>query len=442
MAIFSLISLGCEKNLVNSEQMLYLLTEAGHQTGEPEQADVVIVNTCGFIDSAKSEAIDTILELAALREESAEFKIIVTGCLAQRHPDEIFEQLPEVDGLLGTGSYDDIVIAVTKVLNGEKPRIMGDINAPITETKRCVTSPRWYSYLRVAEGCDNHCAYCVIPSLRGRYRSRKMEDILDEAKALAESGTKELILIAQDVTRYGKDFKDGTDLAALVTELCKIEGIEWIRLHYLYPDEITDRLLEVMAKEEKVLGYFDLPIQHVSDKILKSMNRRTNKAQLETLLGKIRALVPNAVLRTSIICGLPGEHEEEFEELAEFLRKHKLQRAGFFAFSPQEGTKAAAMDDQIPEEIALERVRLLTQLQDEIMHEFDLDRLGSHIKVLCEGYDESLRMYFGRSYADSPGVDEQIFFSSSEEVAPGQFVTILAEDLVDDQIHGVAVWEE
>ncbi len=439
MARISLISLGCEKNLVNSEQMLWLLAQAGHDTVEPESADVVIVNTCGFIDSAKSEAIENILALAAMRERGCSFKIIVAGCLAQRYPDEILTQLPEVDGIIGTGSYGEIVQAVNEALGCGLPRLMGDINSPLEEIPRLVTTPQWYSYLRIAEGCDNRCAYCVIPSLRGRYRSRSLDAVLDEARQLAQSGTKELLIIAQDVTRYGKDLRDGTNLAKLVRELCRIEGIEWLRLHYLYPEEMTDELLDVMAQESKVLHYFDLPIQHVNNKILRSMNRRDTKQGLEQLLGKIRARMPDAVLRTSIICGLPGEGDREFEELCDFLSRHKLQRAGFFAFSPEEGTAAADMPDQVPSEIALERVRILEQLQERIMLEYNQSRLGSRLSVLCELYDPESGIYCGRSTADSPTIDEQVYFTSERPVAPGTFVNILAKELVEGEIHGVCV---
>jgi len=436
MAKISLISLGCEKNTVNSEQMLWLLTQAGHETTDPEYSDVVILNTCGFIDSAKTEAIEHILSLARLRDGGHDFKIIVAGCLAQRHPDEILSELPEVDGILGTGSYSEINRVVDEVLSGEKPKLLGEIDGPVPDVPRLVTTPKWYTYLKIAEGCDNRCAYCVIPSIRGRYRSRTMDEVLDEARGLARSGTKELILIAQDVTRYGRDLRDGSSLSELLRRLCGIEGIEWVRLHYLYPDEITDELLEVIAGEAKILKYFDLPIQHVNDAILRSMNRRTTKSELETLLGKIRASAPDAVLRTSIICGLPGEGEEEFRELCDFLSRHRFQRAGFFAFSPQEGTKAASMPCQVPEETALSRVEILQRLQERIMYEYNLSRLNTEINVLCEGYDPDRGVYFGRSGADSPGIDEQVRFRSRKKVPEGSFVRVLAKELSEGEILG------
>jgi len=436
MAKIAMISLGCEKNLVNSEQMLYLLDRAGHVTAEPEEADVVIVNTCGFLASAQSEAIENILALDQLRRQGSHFKIIVTGCMSQRYPDEIKEQLPEVDGILGVGSFEDIVMAVNDVLNGRRPCYMGDIDAPLTNTLRMVTTPRRYSYLRIAEGCDNYCAYCVIPYLRGRYRSRPMEEVIEEAKALAASGTKELLVIAQDVTRYGSDLGDGTDLAKLVNALCRIEELRWVRLHYLYPDEFSDELLETMAVQPKVVPYFDIPLQHVNDRILKAMNRRSTKAQIETLLDKIRARIPNAVLRTSIICGLPGETEEEFEELCDFLKKYKLQRAGFFAYSPEEGTPAAEMENQVDEEVKAQRVRICEGLQDAVMVEYNNSRLGKPMEVLCEGFDEVSGEYYGRSKADSPTIDETVYFTFPMPVEPGSFVLVRPERVTDGELHG------
>lgn len=435
MANIALISLGCEKNLVNSEQMLWLLDKAGHVTCEPEDADVCIVNTCGFIDSAKSEAIDNILALDELRSEGHDFKILVTGCLSQRYPDEILEQLPEVDGILGCGSFEDIVAAVDEVLSGEKPRHMGDLNAPVSNTPRMVTTPRWYSYIRIAEGCDNYCAYCVIPYLRGHYRSRPMEDVIAEAKALAQNGTRELLVIAQDVTRYGTDLKDGTSLAKLVNALCEIEELRWIRLHYLYPDEFTDELLDVMASQPKVLPYFDIPLQHVNNRILRDMNRRSTKAEITTLLDKIREKIPAAVIRTSIICGLPGETEEEFAELCEFLKEYKLQRAGFFAFSPEEGTPAAEMENQIPDEVKNERVMICERIQDAVMTGYNESRLGKPMEVLCEGYDEELGEYTGRSRADSPTIDETVYFTFPMPIEPGSFVLVRPERVEDGELH-------
>ena len=337
-----LISLGCEKNLINSEQMLHLLVDEGFNlVGDAIDADAVVINTCGFIDSAKEEAIDNILAVA---DRNPDAKIVVAGCLAQRYGDELTEAMPEISALVGVGSFDDIVDAVKAALKGEKPCLMGDIHAPLSETGRLVTTPRHYSYLKISDGCSNRCGFCVIPSLRGKYRSRTMENIINEAKLLAESGTKELILIAQDITRYGIDLYKKPCLPELLRRLAEIDGIEWIRLHSLYPDMITDELIELIATEDKIVKYLDIPIQHVNDNILRAMNRRGTKAELCTLIEKLRAAIPGLVIRTSLICGLPGEGEEEFEELCEFLHKYRLERVGAFVFSPQEGTAAAEME--------------------------------------------------------------------------------------------------
>ena len=336
------ISLGCAKNQIDCEQMMYLLREAGYRLApKPEDADLVLINTCGFIDAAKSEAIDNILRAGQWKAEGRIRKILVTGCLAQRYQEEILKELPEVDGILGTGNYYDVVSAADQVMRGETAASFGSIDAEVPEISRIVTSPRHYAYIKIAEGCDNRCAYCVIPSLRGRYRSRKMEDVIAEAESLAARGVKELIVVAQDTSRYGIDLYRKRMLATLLRELCKIDGIRWIRVHYTYPDELTDELIDTIAEEPKVVNYLDIPIQHVNDGILRRMNRRGNKQYLETLFPKLRARIPGLVIRTSLIAGLPGEGEAEFEELCDFLRRHRLERAGAFPFSPEEGTPAA-----------------------------------------------------------------------------------------------------
>ena len=324
------ISLGCAKNLVNTEQMMALVRDAGHTiTAEPDGADVAVLNTCGFIDSAKSEAIDNILELGALKKEGRLGKLLVAGCLSQRYQDEILTEMPEVDGIMGTGSYTDVVPALEALASGDHPRYFGDIQHTDEDGERIVTTPDYTAYLKIAEGCSNGCAFCIIPKLRGRYRSRTMDSLLSEAKLLADRGVKELIVIAQDITRYGEDLKDGSNLETLLKELCKLP-FHWIRLHYLYPEAVTDSLIATIASQPKILHYLDIPIQHCNDRILSAMRRRTNKAQLTELFAKLRAAMPDVVIRTSIICGLPGEGEEEFEELCDFLREQKLQRAGVF----------------------------------------------------------------------------------------------------------------
>lgn len=432
-----MVSLGCAKNQVNSEQMLYLLHQNGYEiTLEVENTDAVIVNTCGFIESAKSEAIAEILELAALKAEGKIGKIIVTGCLAQRYAAELRTELPEVDAIVGTGSYDQIVDVVAKTLEGENPEALADINAELPEISRVLTTPEYFAYLKIAEGCDNRCSYCVIPSLRGRYRSRKMEDLLAEAKELAAMGVKELIVIAQDTSRYGLDIYGKRCLAELLNKLCEIDGIEWIRVHYMYPDEIPDELIDVLADQPKIVKYLDIPIQHCNNKILRSMNRRGNKDELEELFTKLRARIPGLVLRTSLICGLPGEGEEEFDELCQFLRKHRLERVGVFAFSPEEGTPAALMEPGCDSEEAMRRVDIITDIQSRIMDDYNDSRIGTVMTVLCEGFDRYAECQFGRTYADSPEVDGKVFFTSSSRIPEGTFVEVLITETLDGDLVG------
>ncbi len=433
-----MISLGCAKNQVNAEQMLFLLQEAGCELlSGVEGADVVIINTCGFIDSAKSEAIDNILAMAQLKAEGVIGKILVTGCLSQRYQTEILKELPEVDGVLGTGSYHRIVEVVNRLANGETVSEFDDIHAPIDEVGRILTTPAHYAYLKVAEGCDNHCSYCVIPSLRGKFRSRTMDECLYEARMLAEDGVKELIVVAQDTSRYGIDLYGERKLPELLRELCKIEKLHWIRVHYLYPDEMTDELIDVIASEPKIVKYMDIPIQHVNDLILKKMNRRGDRKELDELFTKLREKMPDVVIRTSIICGLPYEGEEEFEELCTWLKQQKLERVGAFAFSPEEGTAAAKMP--YPEsEIAQHRAEIVNELQSRIMDEYNEKRLETVMEVLCEGYDDETESYFGRTYADSPDIDGRVLFTAEEPVKVGSFVPVRITDVCDGELCGFA----
>ena len=432
----SFISLGCAKNQVNCEQMMAAVQAAGHTVaGAPEGADVVVVNTCGFLASACEEAIDNILEMAELKRAGQVGKIIVTGCMAQRYQNEVLSELPEVDGILGTGSYGDIAAAISEVMEqGLRPCHLGNIHTAEQGGPRILSTPPWYAYLRIAEGCDNHCAYCVIPSLRGKYRSRPMNELLDEASELASAGVKELLVVAQDITRYGTDLNGGHQLAALLRELCRFD-FHWIRLHYLYPDEITDELIDTIAAEPKILPYLDIPIQHCNDKILKLMNRRDTKAELLELFGKLRERVPGLVLRTSLITGLPGEGEEEFEELCEFLRDVEIERAGVFPFSPEEGTRAARMEHVDTAE-AKRRAELAVDVQSDIIDAYNESVLGSEREVLCEGFDSQAQMFFGRSYAESPEIDGRIYFTADEEVAPGTFVTVRFTGTMDGELTG------
>ena len=430
------ISLGCAKNLVNTEQMMALCRAAGHTvTGDPEGADVAVLNTCGFIESAKSEAIDNILELAGLKQAGKLKKLLVAGCLSQRYPDDIRAELPEVDGLLGTGSYTDVVRAVEELMAGERPEYFSDIHRTYEDGVRLVTTPPYTAYLKIAEGCSNGCAFCIIPKLRGKYRSRSMEALLAEAKKLADSGVKELIVIAQDITRYGLDLPEKTSLAQLVKELCRLD-FHWIRLHYLYPEAITDELIEVIASEPKVLHYLDIPIQHCNDGILKAMRRRNTRAELEELFDKLRAAMPDVVLRTSLICGLPGEGEGEFEELCHFLREQKLQRVGVFQFSPEEGTLAAGMENQVDPDTAARRVELVVDLQSRIMDGYNEERLGTVMEVLCEGFDGETGCYAGRTYADSVEIDGRVLFTAAGLVPAGAFVNVRITGVSDGDLTG------
>lgn len=431
----SFISLGCAKNLVNTEQMMALCRDAGHTLlEEPTGADVVVINTCGFIDSAKEEAIDTILAAAQLKAEGQVRKILVTGCLTQRYQQEILTELPEVDGIMGTGSYGEIVAALEELMGGGHPCRFASIHGKIEEFDRVLTTPKHYAYLRIAEGCDNHCAYCVIPSLRGRYRSRRMEDVLAEARKLADAGVRECIVIAQDITRYGIDLYGERKLAALLRELCKLD-FHWIRLHYLYPDEFTDELIDTIADEEKVLPYLDIPIQHCNDKVLKAMNRRGDKAELLALFRKLRARIPGLVLRTSLIAGLPYEDEAAFEELCEFLQEVRIERAGVFPYSPEEGTPAAKME-RVDTDEAERRADLIVDVQSRIMDDFNDSRMGGVTEVLCDGFDNQAMMFVGRSYAESPDIDGRIYFTADHEVEAGQFVPVRITGAMDGELTG------
>jgi len=430
-----LISLGCAKNQVNSEQMLWLLHDAGYEIRpDLDGVDVAIVNTCGFIESAKSEAIDNILELAQLKQEGKVKKIIVAGCLAERYREEMRTELPEVDAILGVGSFGDIVAAVEDVMAEREASRFGDRNAPVDEGDRVITTGPGWAYLKIAEGCDNRCAYCVIPDIRGRYRSRPLENILREARELPGLGVKELIVVAQDITRYGTDLYGRRALAELLRALAAIDGIRWIRLHYLYPDEIDDELIDVIAGEEKIVKYLDIPIQHINTGILKRMNRRGTGEEIRALFGKLRERIPDLVLRTSLIVGLPGEGEAEFEELCTFLREAKIQRAGVFPYSPEEGTPAAAMPDRCTEEEARRRAELIEDLQSRVMDEFNDRCIGRRLEVLCEGFDRLAACWYGRSWADSPDIDGKVFFTG--KAVPGEFVTVRIDDVLDGDLLG------
>ncbi len=438
----SFISLGCDKNRVNTEQMMALCVDAGMTLqGDPEGSDVVVINTCGFIDSAKSEAIDNILQMGALKEAGLVGRILVTGCLSQRYSEEIMSELPEVDGIMGTANYGQIVEAVNQVMQGKPCRHFADINGAVEELPRILTTPVHYAYLRIAEGCSNRCAYCVIPSLRGKYRSRPMEEVLAEAKALADEGVKECIVIAQDITRYGVDLYRERKLPELLRELCKLD-FHWIRLHYLYPDTVSDELLDTIAHEEKICKYIDMPIQHCNDTVLKAMNRRETKDGLRALYRKMREKIPGLVLRTSLITGLPYEDEAAFDELCDFLREVQIPRAGAFPYSPEEGTPAAAMPNRVDTAEAQHRAELVAEVQSRVMDAFNESRLGDVTEVLCDGFDEQSMLFVGRSYAESPDIDGRIYFSAEREVRAGEFVPVRLTGTMDGEPVGELYEEE
>lgn len=437
MANIGFISLGCAKNQVDCERMMYRVQEAGHTVcGSIDGCDVVVINTCGFIDSAKSEAIDHILMAASLKNEGRIGKILVTGCLSQRYKGDILKEMPEVDGILGTGSYTEVVPAIEALLDEQNVSDFGSIDAPEQETGRVLTTPEHYAFIKIAEGCDNHCAYCVIPSLRGKYRSRQMDDVLYEARLLAANGVKELIVVAQDTSRYGTDLPEHKRLLSqLLHELCQIEELKWVRVHYVYPDEIDDEFIKTMAEEPKIVKYLDIPIQHCNDHILKLMNRRGDSSFLRSLFAKLRAGIPGLVIRTSLITGLPGEGEAEFQELCEFLRELRLERVGAFAFSPEEGTPAAEME-HVDFETAAQRAQSIELIQSEIMDAYNASMVGKTLEVLVDGYDEEYEQFFGRTYADSPDIDGRVWLASEEPLHEGDFVNVTIDGCLDGDLTG------
>ena len=420
------ISLGCDKNLVDSEVMLGLLDSKGYTIVDDEtEADIIVVNTCCFIHDAKEESIQTILEMAELKTEGHLKALIVTGCLAQRYQQEIIDEIPEVDAVLGTTSYDKIVDAIEEALVGKGHVTLADIDAlPVVDTKRLVTTGGHFAYLKIAEGCDKHCTYCIIPKLRGNFRSVPMERLLKEAEELAEAGVKELILVAQETTLYGKDIYGEKLLHKLLKELCKVDGIQWIRVLYCYPEEIYDELIQTIKEEEKICKYLDLPIQHASDRILKRMGRRTNKQQLVDLVNKLREEIPDITLRTTLITGFPGETEEDHEEVMEFVDTMEFDRLGVFTYSAEEDTPAANMPDQIDEELKLDRQAEIMELQQDIAFEQAENMIGREVLVMIEGKVADENAYVGRTYKDAPNVDGFIFINTDEELMSGDFAMV------------------
>lgn len=425
MKIF-FVSLGCDKNLSDSEEMLGLLTKHGHEIiDEEEKAEAIIINTCCFINDAREESVETILEMAEYRKSGSCRVLIVTGCMAQRYQQEILDELPEVDAVLGTTSYDDIVRALEEADAGRRYQEFKDINSlPDTKGGRVLTTGGHYGYLKIAEGCDKHCTYCIIPSLRGRFRSIPMERLLADAADMAQKGVKELILVAQETTVYGKDLYGEKSLHRLLKELCKIPGIRWIRVLYCYPEEIDEELIRVMKEEKKVCHYLDLPIQHASDRILKRMGRRTTQKELRAIVSRLRQEIPDIILRTTLITGFPGETEEDHQELLEFVDEMEFDRLGVFPYSPEEGTPAAAMLDQIPEEVKEERRDELMELQQEISLDKGNSRIGQEVLVMIEGKVSGESAYIGRTYGDAPKVDGYIFVQTGELLMTGDFARV------------------
>ena len=433
-----MISLGCPKNQVDAEHMLALIDAAGYEIVDyVDGCDVVIVNTCGFIDDAKKEAIENILDMVELKKEGIISKIVVTGCLAQRYKDEIVTEIPEVDAVVGIGANGDIVKTIEEVMSGvdtiEKYPPRCDL--PL-EGQRILTTPQYWAYLKIGEGCSNRCTYCTIPSIRGNMRSRSMENVIEEAKQLAESGVKELIIIAQDTTSYGLDLYGELKLPELLNELCKIDSIEWIRLLYCYPDRITDELIETMKKQDKIVNYIDLPLQHADDKILKAMNRRGDQAMIRNVIEKLRTEIPDVVIRTTFIVGFPGEGEDEFENLAVFVNEIEFDRLGVFTFSAQEGTPAYDMEDQVEEDVKTRRGEIIMQDQYSIMEEKNSEKIGKTYKVIVEDYDGYSDSYTGRTYMDAPEIDGIVRFTSDRDLDIGDFVEVEIFDVEDYDLIG------
>lgn len=438
MPKIGLISLGCSKNLVDSEHMLALLRAAGWEiTEDMAEADVGVVNTCGFIEAAKSEAIETILETAQYKRTGSMKGLVVTGCLVQRYAQEMQQELPEIDAICGTGSYENIVDAANAALGGQKAAYMADMASAALEGDRSRLTPSYTAYFKIAEGCSNRCGYCIIPKLRGPYRSREMDALLEEARQLSDAGVKELIVIAQDITKYGMDLPEHKRLLPeLLRQLCELD-FAWVRLHYLYPDQITEELIDVIAEEPKIVKYLDIPLQHVSRRILRAMHRPGDGEEFAALIEKLRERIPGLVLRTSLIVGLPGETEEEFAELCTFLQETAIERVGVFEFSPEEGTEAAELPDQIDAETKANRRLIVEELQSGVLDDYNTSRHGEVMDVLCEGFDDEQQLWFGRTYADSVEVDGHVYFESDEEPQEGTFVPVLITESLGPDLLGV-----
>ena len=436
-----MVSLGCSKNQVDAERMLFMLRQEGFEiVADAALADVVIINTCGFIETAKQEAIDTILEFCTLKQEGRIKAVICTGCLAERYRDEVLTEIPELDAVVGIGRNSEIVEIIRSIYAGEDHiTAFGEKEALSIEGGRVLSTQPFTAYIKVAEGCDNRCSFCAIPDIRGRFRSRPMENIIEEARGLAEKGVKELIVIAQDTTRYGKDIYGEYKLAELLRELCKIDGFKWIRTLYAYPDKITDELLDAIAEEEKLVKYLDIPLQHCNKDILRRMRRAGDRETYTALIKRIRERVPGIVLRTTLITGFPGETEEQFEELCEFVKEIKFERLGCFAYSAEEGTPAAEFDGQLSVRIKEKRSEIIMEEQMFISDRFNESRLGQTLEVVTEGFDRYAECWFGRSAADAPEIDGKVFFTSDRKLREGEFVMVEVDDIMDYDLLGTRV---
>lgn len=431
------VSLGCPKNLLNTEVMLAKLVDHGMElVAEDIEADVIVINTCAFIESAKNEAIENILDIAWLKKNRSLKGIVVTGCLPQRYREEIFKEMPEVNCILGTGSLDDICEAVEVAYKGGTFSSFGDIDKVALGGERVVTTPEYFAYVQIAEGCDNFCSYCVIPSIRGRFRSRNMTEIVDEVKDLSSIGVREVCLVAQDTTRYGEDIYGTYALDSLIEEISRIDEIKWIRVLYCYPDRITDGLIEEFKTNDKLLKYIDMPIQHINDDILSAMNRRDTSAGIKSIIDKLRREIPGIVIRTTVIVGFPGETEKQYKELRDFIKETKFERLGVFEYSREEGTPAYDMPNQVPESVKKKRMEAIMSDQNRIHNDFNARFVGSELEVLCEGYDEVSESFYGRSYADAPDIDGKIYFSSPKRIREGEFVKVAVTEVIDYDLVG------
>lgn len=429
----AIASLGCAKNLVDTENILGMLTKNGYEVIADESvADVVIVNTCCFINDAKTESIETILDVSQWKQDGNCKKLIVTGCMAQRYKEQILTEMPEVDAVVGVGEYDRLI----EVINSCEPAVLCDREYSYLNSERLLQTPAYTAYLKIADGCDNHCTYCVIPSIRGGFKSRSIEDLVDEAKGLAKKGVKELVIIAQDTTCYGVDLYGEPRLCELLEKLCEIDGFVWIRLHYCYPERITDKLIDVMANNENICKYIDIPIQHCNNDVLKRMGRKSTKEGIVDVIKRLRAKMPDITIRTTLITGFPGETDEQYQEMIEFIKEQKFQRLGVFTYSCEEDTPAALMDGQIDEEVKQQRQEMLMFAQDDVIDELSSKKVGTIVKVLVEGYDTIIKQHYGRTEADSTDIDGKVFFTSSERIPEGTFVEVVVENYIDYDLFG------